>query len=51
MNRKVYAGSLVLGLALALLMGGCAAMRQEEAQKTDDLLASGGIQGAAGRHP
>ena len=43
MNRKVYAWSLVLALALALLMGGCAAMRQEEAQKTDDLLAAAGF--------
>lgn len=43
MNRKVYAWSLVLALALAFLMGGCAAMRQDEAQKTDDLLAAAGF--------
>jgi hypothetical protein len=43
MNRKVYAWSLVLALALAVLMGGCAAVRQEEAQKTDDLLAAAGF--------
>ena len=43
MNRKGYAWSLVLALALAFLMGGCAAMRQEEAQKTDDLLAAAGF--------
>ena len=43
MNREVYAWSLVLALALALLMGGCAAMRQDEAKKTDDLLAAAGF--------
>ena len=43
MNRKVYSWSVVPALALALLMGGCAAIRQDEAQKTDALLAAAGF--------
>ncbi len=43
MNREVSAWSLVLALALAFLMGGCAAMRQDEARNTDALLAEAGF--------